>query len=85
MSGGLIERQLKAAETPYVVLLGPAQQLAQTGGRGGWEKIQDTWTFEHLPSEWTPIVRDANGEWRQVDHQYTAQLAHRFLPTQVCP
>lgn len=38
---------IKAAETPYVVLLKAFVNLAASGGRGEWPEIQECWSFEH--------------------------------------
>ncbi|KAN0061417.1 hypothetical protein ACQY0O_006264 [Thecaphora frezii] len=51
----------KAAETPYVVLFQNVTLLAATGGRHGWEQVQESWSFEHKPTAITALVYDANG------------------------
>lgn len=51
----------KAAETPYVVLFKAMKLLAGEGGRGGWEKIQEGWTFEHSKKLMETWSRDSAG------------------------
>lgn len=51
----------KASETPYVVLFRNVTLLAARGGRLNWEQVQESWMFEHRPSQMTPLVYDEQG------------------------
>jgi protein arginine N-methyltransferase 5 len=78
--GSLVDRQTKSAETPYVVLFQAVAHLAASGGRGNWEAVQHTWTFEHGPVENTPTVRDASGEPRPLSCATTTADTPSGLP-----
>ncbi|PWN52296.1 PRMT5-domain-containing protein [Violaceomyces palustris] len=51
----------KSSETPYVVLFQSVNLLSAQGGRHNWEKIQESWSFEHKPASLSGIVLDSNG------------------------
>jgi protein arginine N-methyltransferase 5 len=55
------QAQIKAAETPFVVLFGAVDLPASENGPAGREKIQECWTFAHGPIEDLEIPLDGTG------------------------
>ncbi|MCO5588146.1 hypothetical protein L7F22_042101 [Adiantum nelumboides] len=52
------DRKVKAAETPYVVLLRAVTYLAGRGGREDWPEVQHCWTFDHSTPPAVPLSHD---------------------------
>ncbi|UZJ53777.1 hypothetical protein CBS101457_003097 [Exobasidium rhododendri] len=83
--GNTVTHQLKAAETPYVVLLKAFANLAGKGGREDWDEVQDCWSFEHVEVGQGGIVLDDQAMPITNSHNIRTSMHTFHIPNQgVC-